>query len=536
MTSTIAETPEQAEPDSVVRGFQRAQQAEKKGRWAAACVEYERLIRSPDALLDTRLSSLRFLGRAYLERGDRSAARDVLEVAVASAQQANRPAAVARALNVVAILEQTVGDLEAAANLYVTARQQATTADDKGLVAMIDQNAGTVANIRGDTRAALDSFQLSLAGYQSLGMTDYAGQVLNNMGLAFADLGAYKSAESAYADAIGAFVSSGDRSKQRDVAVNQIQLWIAMRRFDKARLECHKLLSTGESATQPWTGEVYRHVGVIARECSDYAVANDYLARAAEFAAESEDYLLTADVAKEQAELYWIEERHAEMLSCLNSARAVYSRLHATHRIADIERRNATLENRFLEIARTWGDSIEGADHYTQGHCERVASLACALAQRIGIEARDMFWFRLGALLHDVGKVIVPPEVLNKPGQLTPSEWDLMKRHPIEGLRLVADVDFPGDVRSMIRSHHERWDGNGYPDGLAGNATPLPARILCIADVYDALTSARPYRKALSHEEGMRMVLESRGQFDPELIPVFTRWAAERPAELSLCA
>jgi putative nucleotidyltransferase with HDIG domain len=287
---------------------------------------------------------------------------------------------------------------------------------------------------------------------------------------------------------------------------------------------------------QPWTGEVFRHIGVIARERSEYTLSNEYLNRAAQVAEQAEDYLLTADVAEQQAELCWAEERHGEMLANLNRARAIYSRLNATRRVADIERRNANLEDRFLEIARTWGDSIEGADHYTQGHCERVASVACGLAKRIGIDERDMFWFRLGALLHDVGKVIVPPEVLNKPGQLTPAEWDLMKCHPIEGLKLVADIDFPGDVRAMIRSHHERWDGKGYPDGLAGDSTPLPARILCIADVYDALTSARPYRQALNHDEGMRIMLRSTGQFDPGLLPIFTDWAADRPLELTLCA
>ena len=200
------------------------------------------------------------------------------------------------------------------------------------------------------------------------------------------------------------------------------------------------------------------------------------------------------------------------------------------NRIADVERRNSRLEERFLSIARQWGDSIEGADRYTQGHCQRVASIAGALAGRAGMSSRDAFWFRLGALLHDVGKIIVPSEVLNKPGALTKEEWELMKQHPVAGLELVAGVDFPGDVRSMIRSHHERWDGKGYPDGLVGDITPLPARILCIADVYDALTSARPYRQALDHHEGVKIMRSSEGQFDPELIEVFFEWAEDEDA------
>lgn len=515
-----------AESDLASHLVAAAQCAEREGRWDVACENYEQLIRTREAPLATRIAALRWMGRAYLQQGRRDVASDVLEAAIASAEHADDPAAVAQALNIMAIVAQTEGDLGRAADLYVRARDRASRAGDHAVVAMIDQNAGTVANIRGDTAGALESFTLSLAGYNKLGMEDYEGQVLNNMGLAFIDLGAHRSAEAAYAEALGKFAARGDRIKMQDVEVNQIQLWIALRRFDKAQAQCDKLLAEGENESPSWLGEVYRHIGVISRERSDYQRASDYLMRSSVFAEKSRDYLLIADVAEQQAELFWVEERHREMLASLNRARAIYSSLNAAHRVAQIERRNDNLEARFLDIARRWGDSIEGADHYTQGHCERVASVATDLAAHAGIGTRDMFWFRLGALLHDVGKVIVPREVLNKPGQLTPDEWKLMKRHPIEGLKLVADIDFPGDVRSMIRSHHERWDGKGYPDGLIEEQTPLPARILCVADVYDALTSSRPYRRALSHREGVDVILSSDGQFDPALLAVFTDWAA----------
>ena len=118
-------------------------------------------------------------------------------------------------------------------------------------------------------------------------------------------------------------------------------------------------------------------------------------------------------------------------------------------------------------MAKNWGDSIESKDRYTQGHCERVAFFSCVLADSAGFNARSLFWFRIGALLHDIGKIIVPTDVLNKPGKLTDEEWAIIKRHPEAGLELVAGIDFPGDIRAIIRNHHERWDGSGYPDGLA---------------------------------------------------------------------
>ena len=264
---------------------------------------------------------------------------------------------------------------------------------------------------------------------------------------------------------------------------------------------------------------------MISRELGDYVKAAEYLGRACECAEEGEDLLLKADVTEQLAELYWTQKRHRDMLAHLNQSHALYTRLKAQHRVAQVEKRNAALEARFLEMAHHWGDSIESKDHYTQGHCQRVAFFACVLADSTGMDSRSLFWFRLGALLHDIGKIIVPTEVLNKAGDLTDEEWAVMKRHPEAGLELVADIDFPGDVRAIIRNHHERWDGTGYPDGLKGEDIPFAARILCVADVYDALTTTRSYRPGLTHARAAEIMSSSTGQFDPRLLDTFLIWA-----------
>ena len=132
------------------------------------------------------------------------------------------------------------------------------------------------------------------------------------------------------------------------------------------------------------------------------------------------------------------------------------------------------------------------------------------------------FWFRIGALLHDVGKILVPEEVLNKAGKLSDEEWQLVRRHPTAGVELLADIEFAWDVCPIVESHHERWDGKGYPHGLAGEAIPLTARVVCIADVYDALTSRRSYKERFSHEDAMAIMRRDRGTaFDPELFDRF---------------
>lgn len=502
-----------------------AKLAEREGRWSDAADRYEGLVRNPFADDQDRLSALRWLGRAYLEQGNRGAAMDVLEAAVAAASQAGSASAIAQALNVVAIVHQTGGDLDMAESMYTEARITAQSIRDAEALAMIDQNLGTVASIRGDIVRALEAFRLSLEGYRALGLRDQAAQVLNNIGLAYSDLGELDRAAAAYAEAEQTFGEERDETNKMNVALNQVQLCIATGRFDEAQERIEPLLGLSGGIAPSWRGEVFRHVGVIARERGDYMKAAEYLGRASECAQEAEDLLLKADVTEQLAELYWTQKRHRDMLANLNESHALYSRLKAQHRVTQVERRNTALEARFLEIAHQWGDSIESKDHYTHGHCQRVAFFACVLADSAGMDSRSLFWFRLGALLHDIGKIIVPTDVLNKTGDLSDEEWAIMKRHPEAGLELVADIDFPGDVRAIIRNHHERWDGHGYPDGLAGDDIPFAARILCVADVYDALTTARSYRDSLSHNRAAQVMRESRGQFDPHLLEMFLDWA-----------
>jgi putative nucleotidyltransferase with HDIG domain len=160
------------------------------------------------------------------------------------------------------------------------------------------------------------------------------------------------------------------------------------------------------------------------------------------------------------------------------------------------------------------------------------------VAERAGLDAQSLFWFRIGALLHDVGKLSIPAEVLNKPGKLTDEEWQLIRGHPAAGVEMLRDVEFPWDITPIVRSHHERWDGRGYPDGLRGESIPLVARILCVADVYDALTSVRSYKRRLSHDETLELLRKDSGTaFDPQVFAWFEdvapAWAARAVAHPS---
>jgi putative two-component system response regulator len=147
--------------------------------------------------------------------------------------------------------------------------------------------------------------------------------------------------------------------------------------------------------------------------------------------------------------------------------------------------------------------TVEARDPYTEGHCQRLAHYATALGQALSLADYDLAGLYRGAYLHDVGKIGIPDAVLQKPGKLTDDEFDLMKQHTVIGERLCGDLRLLRPVRSIVRHHHERLDGSGYPDGLQGDEIPLLAQIVGIVDVYDALTSARSYRSALSPEDAL---------------------------------
>jgi putative two-component system response regulator len=164
--------------------------------------------------------------------------------------------------------------------------------------------------------------------------------------------------------------------------------------------------------------------------------------------------------------------------------------------------------------------SIEAKDPYTEGHCARLSQYSVAMAQRLGLPEEQRVALRRGGIVHDIGKVAVPEHILLKPGPLSAEERKVMERHPVIGERICAPLRSFREVLPVIRYHHEKMDGSGYPDGKNRNTIPLTARILQTADIYDALTTDRPYRRALPSQEAFRVMREEvrRGWWDAELV------------------
>ena len=193
-----------------------------------------------------------------------------------------------------------------------------------------------------------------------------------------------------------------------------------------------------------------------------------------------------------------------------------------------LERSNLELRLAYDRTIEGWGRALDLRDQETEGHSRRVTDMTARLAERMGVPPEELVHVRRGALLHDIGKMGVPDSILLKPAKLDPEEWEVMKRHPTYAVELLSPIEFLRPALDIPYAHHERWDGTGYPRGLSGERIPLAARIFAVVDVYDALTSDRPYRAAWTRERALEYIEDQAGkQFDPRVVNEFLELVAQ---------
>jgi HD-GYP domain-containing protein (c-di-GMP phosphodiesterase class II) len=185
---------------------------------------------------------------------------------------------------------------------------------------------------------------------------------------------------------------------------------------------------------------------------------------------------------------------------------------------------NRRLSDAYEATIEGWSHAMDLRDRETEGHSRRVTELSLQLAQAMGMSDEALVHMRHGALLHDMGKIGIPDSILHKPDKLNDEEWEIMRKHPDLAFNMLNSIDYLRDALEIPYFHHERWDGSGYPQGLKGEQIPLAARIFAVADVWDALTSNRPYRPAWTREQARDYIREQSGMhFDPQVVELFLK-------------
>ena len=474
--------------------------------------------------------ALRRLGVVLHHRNESARAREFCKRSFKVACEIKNDILAAEALNTMGGLAVRMGEIDEAREFFAQALERGGHARE--LKARVELNLGVLSNIRGELNDAVSHYERSVESYRATNDEHGCATAYVNLGIAHTDLRQYDWADSYFSKSLEIAERAGDAHLQGMCLVNHAEAHYFRERYEEARRNAEGALAIFDQLdSRADKSEAYKMIGMVYRETGRPALAESRLRSAIELAISAGSVLNEAEASRELAILMQVMGRNQDALTLLNTAHRLFRRLDARIDLVYVGGKVAELETTYFEVVREWGQSIESADPYTFGHCERVAQLALAVARELEQDETMQTTIRLGAYLHDLGKVRVPHEILNKPGPLTREEFENVQMHPIWGLELLAAVEFPWDLKPIIRWHHERYDGTGYPDRLRGDEIPVMAQIVGIVDVYDALTTERSYRPALTHEAAMAEIQRCRSRWSEAVYAAFvrSRVAAPRP-------
>jgi putative nucleotidyltransferase with HDIG domain len=466
--------------------------------------------------------ALRRLAVVHYHRDLPELARELCQHSYQTAKDVGDAVLAAEALNALAGFDFESGEIEAARERFYQALELGSASAE--LRGRTEQNLGILANIQGKLAEALAHYQRSLAAFESTGDERGCAIAYHNLGMVSADRELWDDADRYFRRTLETAESIGDVHLQGLGLLNHAEVHIARQRYEQARANAESALAIFDRlGARLDKADAYKVIGRVYRETGRNMLAESRLRSAVELAVSTGSILSEAEASRELALLYQNMGRNQEALRFLNAAHRLFGRLNARVDLVDVSTKVTRLEETYFAVVRNWGQSIESSDSYTFGHCERVADYALAVARELGLDEEQQTTIRIGAYLHDLGKVRVPHEILNKPSALTAEEFRIIQMHPVWGLELLATVEFPWDIKPIIRWHHEKYDGSGYPDRLIGDEIPVNAQIICIVDVFDALTTSRSYRPALSRGTALLKLQECRGWWRADVFHAFLR-------------
>jgi putative nucleotidyltransferase with HDIG domain len=518
----IAATPFSAGPRRATDFLHEARAKERAGCMPEALANYEQAIVIAERADEPAIlaEALRRVAVVRYHRNETDVARELCRRSHDVALRIGDHLLAAEALNTLGVLHLQTGSLEDADRTFREALELGGLSRE--LRARVEQNLGILANIRGQLDQALVHYRASLEAYRACGDEHGCSIAYHNLGMISADRSLLDDADRYFGESLAIAERAGDIRLQGLCLVNHAEVHVVRQQFEDARRKAEASLALFDQlGDRGAKADAYRMIGMVYRETGRAALGESRLRSSIELAVAAGSVLSEAESSRELALLYQGMGRNQEALTLLNAAHRLFRRLDARVDLVHVGGKVAELESTYLGVVREWGQSIESSDSYTFGHCERVARYASAVAQAVGLDDTAQTTIRLGAYLHDVGKVKVPHEILNKPGSLTRDEFEVVKMHPVWGVELLANVEFPWDLKPIIRWHHERYDGTGYPDRLKGDEIPLSAQVVGIVDVYDALTTDRPYRPGLTAEAALAEITRCRGWWSPRVFEGF---------------
>jgi putative nucleotidyltransferase with HDIG domain len=464
------------------------------------------------------------IGQLLGKHGDYDRALGYHQRAIGACRRLDDTVGLCKALRNLGVIYVELGEFEEAEATYDEAISLASKSGEELLYADLVNNLGTIMNMRGEWQKALDLYRESLGIYRSGNEIRKSAYTMNNLAITFAERGYSDDAMSYFTQALDIAGEVNDASLILIVDINLADLYLNRRELERARYHCLRAEQylQDNSLTNGHLVETRMTAGKIAFYELSFENSLQYFNDALHLAQDIGTQYQEAEVLFARGTLLDAMDRHFDALADLESSYSIFTAARAESKKTKTENAIASIEELYLKVFDALAQEVDEKDPYTKGHSDRVASLSLLLARELQLSTGTIKTVVAGALLHDIGKIKIDNCVLKKEGRLTDEEFAHIKEHANLGVALLDGKEFPWDVKPVIAHHHEKFDGTGYPDRLAGDDIPLSARVVCLADVFDALTSDRPYRAAFSAEQALKIMSDESGtSFDPELLATF---------------
>ncbi len=505
--------------------LKEAESLDRKGHWEKAEGLYDLLlldaVKSEDPVMQAHLT--RKLGDIRRKRGDSLAALKLFRASLNLFRKIDDRGGLSYLYYSIGLVFFGRGKWKKVRHYFALSLNIARITGEKKLIGQIFNNLGILSQILGKDESALRYFQRTLPSYESIDYHRGIAHTYNNIGMLYRDREEWEEARSYYEKSHRLSTDLEDLNLTGISSLNLALATIHLDQLSTAEEFCNKAyLIFQDVGDKMGIAESYLYYGIIHRKKGDQERSEMYFKKSIQLNKSTNNYLGLAEAYREIGLLYQDQGRSKEVLRYLGESFKVFGELRAKRYIDDIDDRIRYLEEIYFKITREMGEEVESKDTYTYGHCQRVAKYSILIAEELGLSENEKKAILIAAFLHDLGKVKIPRKILTKPKKLTPDEYLIIMKHPGWGVEMLESVEFPWDVKTLILHHQERYDGKGYPEGLKGEEIPISARIIAIADFFDALTTDRPYRRALSVDEALSIMRREKGTFfEPELFNIF---------------